>query len=95
MSSLLDLTKSQISYYTVHHPSQPSISMFIYLTVSQVPAAMLLAYAPHVYASIKAGKNHDRANPRKTTEHLAKDDSIDKVVSTPLGLTTPTSCLLE
>lgn len=47
----------------------------------QIPAAMILLYVPHTYAGIKAGKNQDIANPRKTEEHLAKDDSFDKVVS--------------
>ncbi|OIW33532.1 hypothetical protein CONLIGDRAFT_181326 [Coniochaeta ligniaria NRRL 30616] len=60
MASLFDLTKAQLSYYTV-------------------PAAMILLYVPHTYAGIKAGKNQDNANPRKTEEHLAKDDSINKV----------------
>lgn len=43
---------------------------------------MVLLYAPQTYASIKAGRNHDLANPRKMEEHLAKDDSVDKAVST-------------
>jgi hypothetical protein len=42
---------------------------------------MILLYVPHTYAGIMAGKNQDVANPRKTEEHLAKDDSLDKVVS--------------
>ncbi|KAH8909909.1 hypothetical protein BR93DRAFT_426242 [Coniochaeta sp. PMI_546] len=60
MASLFDLTKAQLSYYTV-------------------PAAMILLYVPHTYAGILAGKNQDIANPRRTEEHLAKDDSLDKV----------------
>jgi hypothetical protein len=42
---------------------------------------MFLVYVPHVYASVKAGKNHDIAYPRKMAENVAKDESIDKVVS--------------
>lgn len=42
---------------------------------------MILLYIPHVYAGVKAGKNQDNANPRKTAEHVLKDESLDKVVS--------------
>jgi hypothetical protein len=36
--------------------------------------------APHMYASILAGKNYDLANPRSVVENCAKDTTIDKPV---------------
>jgi len=57
---------------------------------------MLLQYAPQVYANMKAGKNVDIAAPRKTAEHVANDQSLDKVVSSlslSLSLFSSQSCL--
>ncbi|ROW17485.1 hypothetical protein VPNG_00763 [Cytospora leucostoma] len=49
-----------------------------HLAYYSVPAAFLLALAPHAYASIAAGKSFDLAYPRKTVESAAKDASQDK-----------------
>ncbi|KAK7735908.1 hypothetical protein SLS53_007286 [Cytospora paraplurivora] len=49
-----------------------------HLAYYSVPAAFLLALAPHAYASIAAGKSYDLAYPRKTVESAAKDTSQDK-----------------
>ncbi|KUI62646.1 hypothetical protein VP1G_09761 [Cytospora mali] len=49
-----------------------------HLAYYSVPAAFLVTLTPHVYASLKAGKNFDTAFPRKTVEKSANDASLDK-----------------
>ncbi|KAK4236814.1 hypothetical protein C8A03DRAFT_45220 [Achaetomium macrosporum] len=44
-----------------------------------IPVAWALCMVPNTYAGVKAGKNFDNTNPRKTEENCAKDASLDKV----------------
>ncbi|KAK4456047.1 hypothetical protein QBC34DRAFT_388738 [Podospora aff. communis PSN243] len=52
----------------------------INLSYYTIPAAFLVAFLPHAYASILAGKNYDLANPRKTLIHIEKDTSLSKPI---------------
>jgi hypothetical protein len=60
MASLLDLN---LSYYTVGilAHSRPKTHLVSQLTTLKIPAAFLVAFLPHAYASILAGKNYDLA----------------------------------
>ncbi|KAK1769234.1 hypothetical protein QBC33DRAFT_557284 [Phialemonium atrogriseum] len=49
------------------------------LSYYSVPAAFVLLVLPHAYAVRAAGRNYDLAQPRRTDENLAKDESLDKV----------------
>lgn len=60
------------------------------LTSVQVPSAFALLYVPHFYATLSAGKAYNIAQPRQFEEHLAKDESIDKVVSLARSSSLPT-----
>ncbi|KJZ79019.1 hypothetical protein HIM_01792 [Hirsutella minnesotensis 3608] len=46
----------------------------------QVPAALMSALWPHVYAATLAGKSFDNANPRGLRDNVAKNDAVDKMV---------------
>ncbi|KAK5664300.1 hypothetical protein OQA88_518 [Cercophora sp. LCS_1] len=51
------------------------------LSYYTVPVAFVLIMAPNMYAAGLAGKNYDLANPRKTEEHVAKDEKLGKTVA--------------
>ncbi|KAF6807300.1 hypothetical protein CPLU01_01669 [Colletotrichum plurivorum] len=49
------------------------------LSLYTIPAAFMLAMAPHAYASTSSGKTYDLAYPRKLQTTIVSDDKVDKV----------------
>ncbi|TDZ87614.1 hypothetical protein C8034_v006702 [Colletotrichum sidae] len=51
------------------------------LSLYSIPAALVLAMAPHAFASGAAGKLYDPATPRKLQTAVASDDKLDKIIA--------------
>ncbi|GKT53847.1 membrane protein [Colletotrichum tofieldiae] len=49
------------------------------LSLYTVPAALVMAMLPNVYALALSGTNYDLCNPRKLQNNISTDDKLDKI----------------
>lgn len=76
MSGLFDTTRN-FSLYAVSSFNSPQI--FQLLINVQIPAAWVLAFAPHAFAAAQS-KSFDNRSPRTYLKSLEADQTIDKAV---------------